>query len=179
MACFTRLKEDIKFLETTFTRKNERFQVLSASVDEIACRFIGKNGERYVIHANITVSASSQPETKSISFEFHFPMVCCGSRGLGVSTQPNVSNKESAHLLLLTSRHPVLEIWIIHWKAASQGASHPDGENREKFGVMKSVSEIDVGCLTCLEPERCFWAKYSLNMRQDSTQNLGQILIWF
>ncbi len=57
MACFTRLKEDIKFLETTFTRKNERFQVLSASVDEIACRFIGKNGERYVIHANITVSA--------------------------------------------------------------------------------------------------------------------------
>ena len=57
MACLTRLKEDIKFLETTFTRKNDRFQVLSASVDEIACRFIGKNGERFIIHANITVSS--------------------------------------------------------------------------------------------------------------------------
>ena len=56
MACFTRLKEDIKFLESTFTRKHDCFQVLSASVDEIACRFIGKNGERIVIHANITVS---------------------------------------------------------------------------------------------------------------------------
>ena len=56
MACLTRLKEDIKFLEGTFSKKHERFQIISASVDEVACRFIGKNGEKFVIHANITVS---------------------------------------------------------------------------------------------------------------------------
>lgn len=29
---------------------------MSASVDELSCRFIGKNGKKYEIHANITVS---------------------------------------------------------------------------------------------------------------------------
>ena len=58
MSCLTRLKEDIKFLETTFSKNHERFQVISASVDEIACRFIGRNGEKLVINANITVSIS-------------------------------------------------------------------------------------------------------------------------
>lgn len=56
MACLVRLKEDIKFLDTAFPKKHDRFQIISASVDEVACRFIGKNGERLVINANITVS---------------------------------------------------------------------------------------------------------------------------
>ena len=56
MACLTRLKQDIKLIETAFPRKHERFQIISASVDEIECRFIGKNGEKYIIQASMTVS---------------------------------------------------------------------------------------------------------------------------
>ena len=56
MACLASLKHDIKLLETTFSSRHDRFQILSASVDEVACRFIGKNGEKFIIHANITVS---------------------------------------------------------------------------------------------------------------------------
>lgn len=32
---------------------------MSASVDELSCRFVGKNGKKYEIHANITVSTLS------------------------------------------------------------------------------------------------------------------------
>ena len=56
MACLARLREDTKFIETIFPRKHERFQIISASVDEVSCRFVGKNGERIIINANITVS---------------------------------------------------------------------------------------------------------------------------
>ena len=59
MACLARLKEDTKFLEATFPKKHERFQIISASVDEVCCRFIGKNGEHILINANITVSLTS------------------------------------------------------------------------------------------------------------------------
>ena len=55
MACLSNLKHDIKVLETSFPRRHERFQVLSASVDEVHCRFVGNNTDRFDIHANITV----------------------------------------------------------------------------------------------------------------------------
>uniref|UniRef100_A0A0B6ZLZ8 UBC core domain-containing protein n=1 Tax=Arion vulgaris TaxID=1028688 RepID=A0A0B6ZLZ8_9EUPU len=54
MACLARLKEDIRILETTFTTTHSRFQILTATVDELTCRFVGKDGETYDIHANIT-----------------------------------------------------------------------------------------------------------------------------
>lgn len=38
---------------------------MSASVDELSCRFVGKNGKKYEIHANITVSSF-----QSLSFTF-------------------------------------------------------------------------------------------------------------
>ena len=56
MACLATLKRDIKLLEAAFPKAHERFQILSASVDELACRFVGREGEYYDIHANITVS---------------------------------------------------------------------------------------------------------------------------
>lgn len=56
MACLTRLKTEIKTLEQIFPKNHDRFQILNASVDELTCRFIGKNGKKYDIHANITVS---------------------------------------------------------------------------------------------------------------------------
>lgn len=40
MACLARLKDDTKFLEKTFSKNNPRFQVISASVDELCCRFV-------------------------------------------------------------------------------------------------------------------------------------------
>lgn len=55
MACLNTLKLEIKTLEQIFTKNHERFQILNASVDEISCRFIGRNNKRYEIHANITV----------------------------------------------------------------------------------------------------------------------------
>ncbi|XP_017475021.1 PREDICTED: ubiquitin-conjugating enzyme E2 25 isoform X1 [Rhagoletis zephyria] len=56
MACLNTLKLEIKTLEKIFNKNHERFQILNSSVDELTCRFIGKNGKRYDIHANITSS---------------------------------------------------------------------------------------------------------------------------
>lgn len=56
MACLQALKQDIKILESLFTSENERFRILSASVDEVTCEFTGGGDERVRINANITVS---------------------------------------------------------------------------------------------------------------------------
>jgi len=58
MACLNTLKQEIKTLESVFPKSHERFQIMSASVDELSCRFVGKNGKKYEIHANITVSVT-------------------------------------------------------------------------------------------------------------------------
>lgn len=57
MACLNTLKLEIKTLEQVFPKNHERFQIMSASVDELTCRFVGRNGKKYEIHANITVSS--------------------------------------------------------------------------------------------------------------------------
>ena len=64
MAYLNTLKLEIKTLESIFTKTHERFQVLSASVDELSCRFIGRNGKKYDIHANITVSRLQKSSAK-------------------------------------------------------------------------------------------------------------------
>lgn len=56
MACLNILKQEIKVLENAFPKTNERFQVIAASVDELTCRFVTQVGQKYEIHANITVS---------------------------------------------------------------------------------------------------------------------------
>lgn len=61
MACLVTLKQEIKTLETVFPKNHERFQIVSASVDELNCRFVGKNGKKYEIHANITETYPSTP----------------------------------------------------------------------------------------------------------------------
>lgn len=61
MACLNTLKLEIKTLEQVFPKNHERFQILSATVDELSCRFIGRNGKQYVIHANITETYPSTP----------------------------------------------------------------------------------------------------------------------
>lgn len=61
MACLNTLKLEIKTLEQVFPKNHERFQIMSASVDELSCRFVGKNGKKYEIHANITETYPSTP----------------------------------------------------------------------------------------------------------------------
>ncbi|XP_076350478.1 ubiquitin-conjugating enzyme E2 Q2-like isoform X6 [Tachypleus tridentatus] len=61
MACLNTLKQDIKTLELHFPKSHERFQVVAASVDELTCRFVGKNEKKYEIHANITEAYPSTP----------------------------------------------------------------------------------------------------------------------
>ncbi|XP_046677592.1 ubiquitin-conjugating enzyme E2 Q2 isoform X1 [Homalodisca vitripennis] len=61
MACLNVLKQEIKTLEAVFPKNHERFQIVSASVDELNCKFIGRNGKRYEIHANITETYPSTP----------------------------------------------------------------------------------------------------------------------
>lgn len=65
MACLNTLKQEIRTLESIFSKNHERFQIMSASVDELSCRFIGKNGKKYEIHANITVSRTFHKITMS------------------------------------------------------------------------------------------------------------------
>ena len=61
MACVTRLKDDTRFLECTFPRTHGLFQILSASVDEVVCRFIfageqaTRPGQSIVLTANFGV----------------------------------------------------------------------------------------------------------------------------
>lgn len=61
MACLASLKQDIRVLEATFPKSHTRFQVRSATVDELTCRFIGKNDEKYDIQANITETYPQSP----------------------------------------------------------------------------------------------------------------------
>ncbi|XP_041981063.1 ubiquitin-conjugating enzyme E2 Q2 [Aricia agestis] len=61
MACLNTLKLEIKTLEQVFPKSHERFQIMSASVDELTCRFVGKNGKKYEIHANITETYPTTP----------------------------------------------------------------------------------------------------------------------
>lgn len=61
MACLNNLKQEIKTLEAIFPKNHERFQIVSASVDELSCRFVGKSGKKYEIHANITETYPSTP----------------------------------------------------------------------------------------------------------------------
>ena len=57
MACLASLKQDIRRLESVFPKNNKScFHVVSATVDEIVCRFVAMNGKKYDIFANFTVS---------------------------------------------------------------------------------------------------------------------------
>ncbi len=86
MSCLTRLKEDIKFLEITFNKKHERFQVITASVDEIACRFIGRGGETFIINANITVSICVG-KIKAQTSNFQIKILLKGKRPTGTQVR--------------------------------------------------------------------------------------------
>ncbi|XP_040567208.1 ubiquitin-conjugating enzyme E2 Q2 [Lepeophtheirus salmonis] len=61
MACLNVLKKEIKFLEGAFPTTNPLLQILSATVDELTCKFVDNSGRRHVIHANITETYPNTP----------------------------------------------------------------------------------------------------------------------
>lgn len=71
MACLITLKAEIKTLEHVFPKTHERFQVLSASVDELTCRVIGRHGKKHDIHAHITETYSRTPPVWFADTEDH------------------------------------------------------------------------------------------------------------
>lgn len=61
MACLNVLKQEIKALEAAYPSTHERLQIVSASVDELTCRFIDPSGRKHIVHANITESYPQSP----------------------------------------------------------------------------------------------------------------------
>eukprot|EP00057_Strongylocentrotus_purpuratus_P032179 XP_786851.3 PREDICTED: ubiquitin-conjugating enzyme E2 Q1 [Strongylocentrotus purpuratus] len=61
MSCAASLKRELKILETHFPKENERFQLLSANMDELTCKFIGSSDEVFIIHCNFTDSYPMSP----------------------------------------------------------------------------------------------------------------------
>jgi len=65
MACLKVLKEEIRSLEAIFPKSHPRLQIISASVDELTCRFIDPSARKHTIHANIT---ETYPQTPPVWF---------------------------------------------------------------------------------------------------------------
>jgi len=61
MACLNVLKQEIKAIESCFPKTHERLQIVSASVDELTCRFIDTGGRKHVIHATLTETYPNTP----------------------------------------------------------------------------------------------------------------------
>ncbi|CAI2301546.1 unnamed protein product [Caenorhabditis sp. 36 PRJEB53466] len=61
MACLRKLKEDIQVLEKLFPKKHGRFQIMSASVDELSMKFITADNKGIMMTANIQENYPRQP----------------------------------------------------------------------------------------------------------------------
>jgi len=61
MACLNVLKQEIKAVEAAFHKTHDRLQIVSASVDELTCKFIDMSGRKHIIHANITETYPQSP----------------------------------------------------------------------------------------------------------------------
>jgi len=61
MACLNVLKAEIRNLESAFPKTHPRLQIVSASVDELTCKFVDPAGRKHTIHANITETYPSTP----------------------------------------------------------------------------------------------------------------------
>ncbi|XP_023349043.1 ubiquitin-conjugating enzyme E2 Q2 [Eurytemora carolleeae] len=61
MACLNVLKQEIKAVEAAFHKTHVRLQIVSASVDELTCKFVDTTGRKHIIHANITETYPQSP----------------------------------------------------------------------------------------------------------------------
>lgn len=61
MACLQKLREDIALLERLFPKTHDRFQIISASVDELSAKFVDPNGRSVRVYANIQENYPQAP----------------------------------------------------------------------------------------------------------------------
>jgi len=61
MACLQKLREDIVLLERLFPKTHDRFQIISASVDELSAKFLDPNGKSVRVYANIQENYPQAP----------------------------------------------------------------------------------------------------------------------
>lgn len=143
MACLARLKEDIKFLEKTFPRTHERFQIVSASVDEVVCHFRGQHGGKFVINANIT---ETYPQTAPIWFsESEDVLVTAAIEQLYDTSSDNFNICKQIRLLLtelckLSDLSPLPELAAIDHYLARKG-DHVQMEAEEDGGEDEDMEE--------------------------------------
>lgn len=102
-----RLKDDTRFLEATFPRTHERFQILSASVDEVSCKFMvsrdeGNGGCRPVQSVVITANfGETYPHTPPIWFsESEDSTISATLEKLAETSEKNFSICKQVRLLL-------------------------------------------------------------------------------
>lgn len=110
--CLNNLKSEIKTLEKLFSKSHEVFQIVNASVDELTCRFISKNGKKTDIHANITVSFESIFDFFLFSFAQCFLKKKNGSMDLlrFVCVKQNEEHKQMNSMGLMISRGNIHDI---------------------------------------------------------------------
>ncbi|GAB1607670.1 ubiquitin-conjugating enzyme E2 Q1-like [Argonauta hians] len=180
MACLATLKRDIKLLEAAFPKAHERFQIRSASVDELACRFVVSEGHYYDIHANIT---ETYPQSAPIWFsDIEDPMITSAIEHLCNATADKYTILDQVKILLtqLCSLHNVpvpFEVTNIDRDLAANNQAirsnrEESDDDEEEFhyemeeevpGETKSkddIDGIDAGNLVVLE-------KLKQNQRQD------------
>lgn len=92
MACLNVLKAEIKALERTFPVTHCRLQIVSASVDELTCKFIDHTGKKHIIHANIT---ETYPMTPPVWFSESED--CKVTNGLGILSETSGLDNHLLH----------------------------------------------------------------------------------
>lgn len=133
MACLTKLKQDIKLIESAFPKESElSFRILSASVDEINCVFIDTNGVKHRINANIT---ETYPQTPPIWFsEDEDPDVSSAIENISETTSDNYGIINQVKLL-------VQGLFVVHNLLLPESINILGGPLQEKESVPVKVHE--------------------------------------
>lgn len=64
------LKTELSILEKNFPRNNGCFQIIIASLEELACRFVDTKGNKYNLQCNISVSNSSSRDFENMRIRY-------------------------------------------------------------------------------------------------------------
>ncbi|TKR62336.1 hypothetical protein L596_026317 [Steinernema carpocapsae] len=104
MSCLQKLREDISLLSNVFPRGHQRFQVVTATIDELVVRFLDSSGRAITITANIQ---EDFPRTPPIWFS--------ESDDPGVSAVLETLSSSSAPPLLTGVDHRVSMRGQIHY----------------------------------------------------------------
>ncbi|XP_062610880.1 ubiquitin-conjugating enzyme E2 Q2-like [Saccostrea cucullata] len=131
MACLANLKQDIKFLESVFPKDHKVFQILSASVDELTCRFINREGRKYDVHANIM---ETYPQSAPIWFSEDDDTIVSNVISSLSDAPPDKNN------ILHQIRILVSELCELFDMSASDSISQLDKFLRDR-GLMMEVNE--------------------------------------